>query len=131
MSKRYTKHEPMPHYTCTCCAKKVAAVSASKSHARKPSTSSACEWVHLYLSLPSSFLHTLSHAVSAYLPLLTSSLIYLLIHLLTLLHQRACCCSTSWRCSSSRSGGSSGLPSLRASEICRGLLTKLGVEVSK
>ena len=34
----------------------------------------------------------------------------------------ACCCSTSWRCSSSRSGGSSGLPSLRASEICRGLL---------
>ena len=27
MSKRYTKHQPMPHYTCTCCAKKVAAVS--------------------------------------------------------------------------------------------------------
>ena len=42
----------MPHYPFTCCAKKVAAVSASKSHARKPSTSSACEWIHLTCRAP-------------------------------------------------------------------------------
>jgi len=109
-----------PLYTFTCCAKKVAAVSASKSHARKPSTSSACEWVHLYLSRPSSLLHALSLFLVC-LPLraepllLTYSFIYLLYFI-----SAACCCSTSWRCSSSRSGGSSSLPSLRASEICRG-----------
>ena len=130
MSKRYTKHEPMPHYTCTCCAKKVAAVSASKSHARKPSTSSACVSGYIYTC------HALLHSytplavpslpTSSPNPLLTYSFMYLLYFI-----SAACCCSTSWRCSSSRSGGSSGLPSLRASEICRGLLTKLGVEVSR
>ena len=129
MSKRCAKHQPMPHYTFTCCAKKVAAVSASKSHARKPSTSSACEWVHpTCRTLLHSYTPLALPFLPCYLSLPTHSFpfIYLLYFISV-----ACCCSTTWRCSSSRSGGSSGLPSLRASEICRGLLTKLGVEVSK